>query len=172
MKAYVSLIIVVLLVITGCSPYKILTQTRSRVDLTKYNTLYIGWLDLGSDSWATNNYSSEKEWLSMLKSVNESAVPSYFREAFPDKNLIISKSPKDTPPADSLYIKFTNAAFLYYDDVLAVTIHCIDGKSKQELSAVSVRIKADYGIGYAGYSFNARFINTIHLLAQFIKKMI
>ncbi len=170
MKTHLSFALAVLLSITGCSYYKIKSRTNPNVDLKKYNTIYVGWLDLGPERWATYNYATQKEWLALLDKVNQSAVPSYFKEAFPDKTVLISKTPNDKPPADSLYIKFTNAAFMYNDDVLSVAIHCIDGKSKQELSAISVRLKADYKLYYAGFSFDNRVTNSILLLATFIKE--
>ncbi len=170
MKIYLSLIFAVLFSITGCSNYQIKERTNPNTDLNKYKTIYVGWLDLGNERWALYNYATEKEWQTLLSTVNQSAVPSYFKEIFQDKEVIISKTPDDNPPPDSLYIKFTNAAFLYKDDVLSVEIHWIDGKSKEELSVINVRLKADKGMGFEAFSFEKRVINSIRLLALCIKK--
>jgi hypothetical protein len=170
MKLYLTLILAVLLSVTSCSNYKIKDRTNPNTDLNKYKTIYIGWLDLGNERWALYNYATENEWLALLNTVNRLAVPSYFKKTFPDKIVLISKTPNDNPPEDCLYIKFTNAVLLNNADELSVDIDWVDGKSKEKLSAVTVRLKADHGLGFSGFSFENRVINSIRLLAVYIKR--
>lgn len=172
LKKYVIFSLITIIFLSGCTYYKIKSKSKPTVDLNKYEKIYLGYLDLGEDRWATYGYATEKEWLDIIRRVNKSALPSYFREVFEEKTIVMAKKPGEAPPKDCLIINFQNANFLYSDDQLFVTIDFIDGATSRNLATYSAYIKAWRGGGWVVWSFESRVVNSIRNLAYFVKERI
>jgi len=171
LKKYIILYFISIIIISGCSYYKIKDITKQNIDVNNYDKIYVSWLDLGKDKWAIYRYSDEKEWLDLIDAVNRSVVPSYFKEVFEDKTIITAPNSENNPPApaDCLIIDFKNVNYNNSNDELFVTIIINDGKTLSNLAKATVYINAMKGGGFKVWSFEQKINNSIHNLAYFIR---
>ncbi len=190
MKRFVSMMCLVIMAVcfSACSWYQITSEKPATASLKGYKSIFIGWMDLEvvEADWKNLGYESEKNWTAFLDYINETILPEYFQQWFPDKTITRAKSRKEKPSTgDQLYIKFTNAKYyqktssartavlgpgLAGHDVLFVGMSFIDVESGKELYSVNVGIKSRGGMEYSSYSIEGRIKNTIYNLAAFAYK--
>jgi len=164
----------------------------------KYDSIFVGWIDLDESKWTNYGYKSLDEWKEVIKIANTLSMPQYFQKYMPNKKITTALSVNDVDPQGSdLYIKFSNVKYIaskesgirentdvyytargesktvqsirvYEKDVFAVTIDFIDVKEQKNLYTVSVLIKAISGSGYYGMRFENRINNAFYNTVAFI----
>jgi len=172
--------------IAACSYYHIISDTPTKGDITSYDTINVGWIDLGADKWKLYGYEAKDKgnWLALIDQSNKQSMPEYLRQLLPNKKINVVTSKNQEPAKDGLVIKFSDVEYAQRtssaarvmfghmggSDTMDVTIHFIDGKTSKELKTLRVSIYSKSGGGFSDMSFEGRVNNSIYNLAYFISK--
>lgn len=109
---------------------------ESTVDMSKMNSIFIGWVDMGADDWALWGYGSKTEWADVIASLNSS----FSRNLVPGRTITSAKDKDDANAAgNDLYIKFSDVRVDYNNYHLILSIHFIDPKTNAEIATIPVR---------------------------------
>lgn len=104
------------------------------------NKIFVGWVDMGPDEWATFGYHDKAEWTDLIASLNASFASNLQATYLSGKTIVRAKDETDTNAAGSdLYIKFTDVHVDYNDYHLILAIHFIDPKTGSEIGVIPVR---------------------------------
>jgi hypothetical protein len=172
----------------GCSYYKIISTTPTKGDLTSYDTINVGWIDLGADKWKLYGYDANNKgnWLALIDQSNKQSMPEYLQRMLPNKKINVARSKNQEPAPNGLVIKFSDVEYAQRtssaarvmfghmggSDTMDVTIHFIDGKTSKELKNLRVSIYSKSGGGFSDMTFEGRVNNSIYNLAYFMSKML
>jgi hypothetical protein len=172
----------------GCGRYyKLLQETPPIRSLNSYDTLSLGWLDLGEGKAAHYGYKEgkEHEWIELIDEVNRVTLPQALKEALEGRTILNVSTKSQEPQKEGLLVVFSDVNYLAMTnkagqtigtaadgDRLAVTIHFIDAPSGQKLAMSKVLIDSKAFISSQRGNFS-RFVNsTAYNLAYFISEKI
>ncbi len=109
------------------------TQKKSKPNLSKYKSVFIGWIDLNEKDWERFNYEKKEYWTRDAKRV----VFNFLRNCeykIPDKEIRIAKDEHDADFGDaSLFVQFSDAFIDYSNSCLFISIRFIDTSTHTEL---------------------------------------
>ncbi len=78
-------------------------------DLSKYEKIQIGWLDLNEDDWYTHGFQSKDEWKKVIEDINQ-ALHVKFKIYLACKEIHFDNSTsKGAPKSASLHIRFKHS---------------------------------------------------------------
>jgi hypothetical protein len=140
----------------GCSYYKIISDSPSTGDIRSYDTINVGWIDLGENKWELYGFEEKDKgnWLTLIDQTNKQTMPEYMGQCMPNKKIAFVMSKRKEPAGDGLVIKFSDVEYaqrtssaarvMFGDmggsDTMDVTIHYIDGKTSKELKSLRISI--------------------------------
>jgi hypothetical protein len=135
MKRFALLAVALLLFFTLPSSIEA-RATKSGIDMSNKNKIFVGWVDLSPDEYRLLDYDSKADWATVIDNVNTNFQSDLKSEFLVGRTLTMAKNREDTNPGDSdLYIKFTDAS----EDKgyrLHIAVHFIDPKTNTELAVI------------------------------------
>jgi hypothetical protein len=125
--------VVALLLFFAASPASIgASSVRSNTDMRGMKRIFVGWVNLHPEAFASLDYDTKKDWADEIANVNE-YFSSAMTQALPDRTLTMAKNVDDEDAAgNDLYIKFTDVSE-DHGYRLHLAIHFIDPKTNAEL---------------------------------------
>ena len=173
----------------GCaSYYDTIKESGAAGDLKAYDTVSVGWLDLGEKRWKDYGYdeSTKGNWTTTIYHMNRVAMPDYLHKLLPDKKTSVAESKTAALPRTGLVIKFTDVLYVQRtstaakvmfgafagSDTLDLTVHFIDGKSGKELYATTISVSSKAAVDYSGWGFEGRLNNCVYNLVYFISEKV
>ena len=173
----------------GCaSHWDTIKESKVTGDLTSYDTINLGWIDLGEEKWREYGFdeSNKVEWSNTIHHMNKVSLPDYLRNMIPDKKIHAAIDKTDSTTLNGLVIKFTDSLYVKRQgkgikpkfwsfggfDSLDVTVHFIDGNTGKELYVTTITISSKPSVGYSGMVFESRVNNCVYYLADFISKKV
>ncbi len=172
----------------GCSYYHVVSDSASAGDISSYDTINVGWIDLGENKWEQYGFEEKDKgnWLALIEQTNLQTMPEYMWQCMPKKKITVVMSKRHEPAGDGLVIKFSDVEYaqrtstaarvmfgpLGGSDTMEVTIHYIDGKTSKELKSMRISVYSKSGGGFTDTSFEGRVNNSIYNLAYFISKQL
>jgi hypothetical protein len=135
MKRFVFAAALTLLCIA--SPTSVEEQvTKSNVDMSNMNKIFVGWVDLDPDEYRLLDYSTKEDWVGDIEKANAYFQGDLKSGFLAGRTLTMAKNRDDVNAAgNDLYIKFTDVA----EDKgyrLHMAIHFIDLKTNAEIAVV------------------------------------
>jgi hypothetical protein len=135
------------------------------VDLSRYDNVYIGYLDLNADSWDVYNYEDKQSWVQAIEHLT-ATFQAQIKKNLATKNVLMQSNKEETPQGKSgLYIKFEKVFIDQFEYKLYATIDFIDLETNAKLYTVP-------HISFYGneYGFENMLNATLIELAKFLKK--
>ncbi|MBN2158304.1 MAG: hypothetical protein JW807_02835 [Spirochaetes bacterium] len=183
-KIMILLVLGLACINAGCTYYSIIKKGNPSVDISQYESINVGWLDLGEQRWKQYGYIDKGQWVVTINHMNTSAMPEYFKKLLPHKAVSVSNTKAAKPKKGGLVIKFSDAEYMQRtstaakvmfgefagSDTLDVTIHFIDGITSRELDRVRVSIYSKSASDISGWGFEGRVNNCVYNLVYFIKE--
>jgi hypothetical protein len=144
------LVVVVLLLFFAASPACIgANRTRSSVDMRPMKHIFVGWIDLHPEAFASLDYSTKEEWVEEIQHDNAYFL-SALTGALPDRILTMAKGADDENAAgNDLYIKFTDVSE-DHGYRLHLAIHFIDPKTNTEIATIPLDTYVGHVCGLEG----------------------
>jgi hypothetical protein len=129
-----TLILTVIIFLISCSGnfYNVLKENPSSVNLSGYNSIYVGWLDLGPNLYGH----APADWNTENRRHNIDGLQLYLRDALPGKKIFGATSIADQYPGNAdLRLQFKLNSKIKYE--IGMTIACeflvdviyLDGKT-------------------------------------------
>jgi hypothetical protein len=113
---------------------------ETTVDMSQMQRIFVGWVDLGPDEWATHGYATKVQWTDIIGSLNASFASSLPAAYLPGRTIVAAKDKEDTNAAGyDLYIKFSDVHVDYDNYHLILSIHFIDPKTNTEIGVIPAR---------------------------------
>jgi len=110
--------------------------TKSSVDMSNMNKIFVGWVDLDPDTYRVLDYDTKAEWATVIDNINAYFQDDLKSNYLAGRTLTMAKNKDDVNAAgNDLYIKFTNAS----EDKgyrLHIAVHFIDPKTNTELAVI------------------------------------
>lgn len=104
-RGYVLVWLLGLMLSGGCGPIVVTEEYQH------FETIYVGWLDLGENKFSEFGYGSKKEWVNEIKTQNIDGIQAYTRAYMRGWHVIGAPSPSASIPwgdPNTLVITFTN----------------------------------------------------------------
>lgn len=134
MKRFALSVILMGLLLPAVSFAQKVTEPAS--DLTSMKTIFIGWVDLGPDSWGTLGYSSKTEWVNIIAKENADFQAKCASKYMAGKTVTGAKNREDENAAgNDLYVKFVNV-FVDSKYRLHIAVQVIDPKTNAVLASI------------------------------------
>ena len=128
--------VLALLLFFAVSPASIgASSVRSTADMRNMKRIFVGWVNLHPEAFASLDYTTKQDWADEIKNVND-YFSSVMTQALPDRTITMAKSVDDENAAgNDLYIKFTDVSE-DHGYRLHLAIHYIDPKTNTELEMI------------------------------------
>lgn len=187
-KRHLILFAVLAFFIVSCGgvPYTLINETPPAGDLRTYDTISVGWLDLGEEKYKDYGFEEKdkEKWEATVKDMNLNKLPEFLKEFIPGKTINTVASEAEAPKNEGLIIKFSDvkynqrtstAAKVMFgtfagSDTLDLTVHFIDAQSAQELYSSTISVESKAGTGYSQWGFEGRLTNSVYNLARYISE--
>jgi hypothetical protein len=115
-------------------------QKAAPVDLKGMNRVFLGWVDISSDDYHHQGYSSREEYLAVINHANTAFQENCQSKAFSGRTMTAAKSKGDESTAgNDLYVKFSDVVY-DHGYRLHLSIHFIDLKTNTEIGSVPLKI--------------------------------
>ncbi len=140
-------------------------------DFQKFKTVYISWLDLGENNFASYGYPVKEEWATEIKEQNINGLQKYARDYIKNWEVRGAAAKNEAPPKDPavLVVKFINLApFDSHAFSLRCSLQFIDSATGKVLKQVDVEaLMRKFGpfSGWANMKFGARLSQGMSNLA-------
>lgn len=116
------------------------SDKETTADMSATKSVFLGWVDLSSDKWATYGYGSQEDWATVIKRVNLAFQSVCTTERLSGKTVVAAKDSKDENAAgQELYIKFSDVRVDPKTYFVYLSIHFIDPKTNAEVASIPVR---------------------------------
>jgi hypothetical protein len=113
---------------------------ESKADMLAMQKVFVGWVDLRSNDWASHRYRSEESWAAVIDELNSSFGAAASAKWLPGRTVTVAKNKADVDLAgQDLYIKFSDVLIDYDYYFLYVSIHFIDPVTNREIAAIPAR---------------------------------
>jgi hypothetical protein len=131
--------VVALLLFFTVSPASVgASSVRSSTDMRGMKRIFVGWVNLHPELFASLDYTTKQDWADEIKNVND-YFSSVMTPALPDRTLTMAKNVDDENAAgNDLYIKFTDVSE-DHEYRLHLAIHFIDPKTNTELLEIPLQ---------------------------------
>lgn len=124
---------------------------ESTVDMSAMKKVFVGWVDLGPDAWASHGYGSKEDWEAVINGLNGEFAAALRARWLSGRIVTGAKNRGDEDAAgQDLYIKF-DASIDYNNYLLFVSIHFIDPKTNAEIAAIPGRAYFGDAWGFRQY---------------------
>ena len=148
---------------------------RSSEPMKKYNSVYVGWIDLGEDNFAAYGYGSKDAWKEEIKSQNIDSLQAYTRQYLHKWTVTGADSKNAVTPGDPnmIVVKFSNVVLSPGTDKLKCTMSFYDGASGKLIKSVDEEpssVSNNPNSGYATASFSGKLSNEMYNMANDIKQ--
>lgn len=142
--------VVALLLFLAASPASIgASSTRSSADMRTMKRIFVGWIDLHPEAFASLDYSTKEDWVEEIQHGNAYFL-SALTQALPDRTITMAKGADDENAAgNDLYIKFTDVSE-DHEYRLHLAIHFIDPKTNTEIAAIPLDTYVGHVCGLEG----------------------
>ena len=184
-----ALVFGAILLFAGCgSYYTLVNETPPLGNLKAFNTLSIGWLDLGDDKAKTYGFEGAEasKWPDLINEINLKAFPGFLKDFMPGKTIHTVASKSQAPQKDGLIVTFTEVNYAQQtstgaqvmfgsfagSDTLDLVIHFADANTGQEMLTSKVSLSTKAGTGYSQWSFEGRVTNGAYNLARYISEKV
>jgi hypothetical protein len=167
-----TLFLSVVIFAIGCmTQFNIIKENPKSVNLSSYNSIYVGWLDLGPNLYGHK----PAEWITENRRNNVDGLQIYLKDALPGKKIIGAMSPADMYAGNAdLQLQFKLNGKIKFENVfvkvceLPVEITYIDGKTGRVLyaSTVMATCVAPFPRNWKAQSFDGALDNDILNLAN------
>ena len=181
-------IIVFTLFSASCAYYEIVKQTELGGDARSYQTVSVGWLDLGEEKWKDYGFEEKNkdDWKTLVLELNLKSLPEFLKRFLPQKTIFTAPSKSREPRKEGLLITFTEVNYAQRtssgaqiafgsfagSDTLDLTIHFTDAQTGNELGQVTVSLQSKAGTGYSSYGFEGRVTNSVYNLARYLGEVL
>jgi len=189
LKSRLPFVAAVLFLSVGCGAnYTSIRQSPMGGNLHAYPAVAVGWLDLGEQKYQTYGYTEKdkNEWFTICSDMNLKSMPQYLKDELPKKNIYVAKAKTEPLPNQGLIVIFSevdyqqktsSAAQVFFgsmagSDVMAATVHFIDGPSQRELYSESITVTSKAGMGYSSMGFGGRVNNAVYNLVRYVAEKI
>jgi hypothetical protein len=161
-RCFLFLALWLMVLLPGCVPTH---YARSAgVSLSKYNDVFIGWVDLGPGDWKIWDYKSQDEWVGAIDRLN-AQFQRMISDAMPNRNITGAKEPGAKPePGPGLVITFSKVRIKRDMRRVEMDVTFSDRKTGEVLFTIT-------GKGFKGDSW-AGMENDIWYSLESAKKMI
>lgn len=88
-----SVVVLMALHITGCSAVDIISENPRSPKLSRYNRIFVAWLDLGVGNWKTFGYKSAGEWSNCIREINKDWFQAELKGQLSSKKLVLAAGP-------------------------------------------------------------------------------
>ena len=107
---------------------------ESNINLNKYKTIYVGWVDLHEENWGIHFYNSQEEWKTSINKLNSGFQVRLKNEFLTDKIIKSASYDKREPTEkNGLFIKFSNVKIDYNKYYLYMDLAFIDLETNSNL---------------------------------------
>jgi hypothetical protein len=175
-KIYTMLLTVLIFTIGyGETTSEIIKEYPSSVNLSRYNSIYVGWFDLGANQYGHK----ANDWATENRRNNVEGLQVYLREALPGKKITGAASIFDRYPRNAdLLLQFKLADKIKYGKSgltpiceLKVYVFFLDGKTGKVLYSATMLTTCTFsfsGRNWKANSFDGALDNEIFKLANVI----
>jgi len=160
-KKTVWMLSALLFLLSACSNYQIKEEAPARPDLSKYKTVFVGWIDMGSSNWKEMGYNNESDWARQIREINVDVFLPAVKQALGNKNLVLAKTLNERPAGD-LAVVFSKTSierrwngFSGGYDYIHTTVDFIDLRNKKNVYKGSIW-SSSKGWGPQGWRFEGR----------------
>ena len=127
----------VLILVCIASPTSVEARsTKSSVDMSNMNKIFVGWVGVDPDEYRLLDYDTKAEWITVIDNINAYFQGDLKTNYLAGRTLTMAKNKDDENAAgNDLYIKFTNVS----EDKgyrLHIAVHFIDPKTNTELAVI------------------------------------
>jgi len=113
-------------------------ERKFTADISNMNRIFVGWVDINSDDYHRQGYSTREEYLHIINNANV-AFQENLRSKLSGKTISAAKDRGDINPAgNDLYIKFSDADFTH-GYRLELSIHYIAVATNTEVGSVPLK---------------------------------
>ncbi len=163
--AYVGAWFLGMVVSGGCGPIVVTEEYQH------FETIYVGWLDLGENKFSEYGYKKKDEWVKEVETLNIDYLQYYTRGYMRGWHVIGAPSPSASIPwgdPNTLVITFTNVKGSWGE--LQCEMSFYNGKTRK----VMKRVHEDppflsFGQGWSNMSLSGRLSNAMYSMAYDIK---
>jgi len=115
-------------------------EKETPADMTRAKNVYLGWLDMNPQDWATYGYSTEEEWKQVINELNNWFQAMCRTKYLKGRNVTGAKNATDQNTlGQDLFIKFSKVSIDYDNLYLVLGIEFIDPKTDSVLGTIPVR---------------------------------
>ena len=125
-------------------------QKAAPVDMKGMNHIFLGWVDMSSDDYHHQGYSTREEYQAVINHANAAFQEYSQSKAFAGRTMTAAKSRDDQNTAgNDLYVKFSDVV---YDHKyrLTLSVHFIDLKTNTEIGSIPVKTYGAHVCGLEG----------------------
>ncbi|MBA4393973.1 MAG: hypothetical protein C0407_10510 [Desulfobacca sp.] len=145
-------------------------DAKDKEEFKKYKVVYIGWLDLGEDNFATYGYATKEEWAADIKGQNVNGLQKYAKDYLKSWEVKGAAAKNEVLPKDPaiLVVKFINAAFSLHSNTLRTGLQFCDGATGDVLKQVTVEplmVNFNPFSSWSNMSFTGRVSQAMYNLA-------
>jgi hypothetical protein len=142
-------IVTVLLFSTALSA-PLMAKHRESVDMKGMNRIFLGWVDINSENYHRQGYSTREEYLAVINHANTVFQEICQSKVFSGRTMTAAKNRSDENPAgNDLYVKFSDAVY-DHGYQLHLSIHFIDVKTNKEVGSVPLKSYKGHLCGLEG----------------------
>lgn len=132
-------IVTVLLLSVALSAPLMAKHKESSVNMKDMNHIFLGWVDINSDDYHRQGYSTREEYLAVINHANTVFQTNCQSKVFSGRTMTAAKSRGDENTAgNDLYVKFSDAVY-DHGYRLHLSIHFIDLKTNTEVGLVPLK---------------------------------
>jgi hypothetical protein len=159
-----QLFVVFLLVCMGVQPAlavrrrgaKLYPDKETTADMSGKKKIFLGWVDMKEDEYATHSYPSKEVWASKILEMNAEFLRLCQTKLIDGKTVVGAKNKDDQNVAGyDLYIKFSDVVIDYSHYHLYLSMHFIDPATNQEIGSLPARPYFGNDWGLVNYLKNA-----------------
>jgi len=145
-----TIVIAIWLLIAALPMLLVAKQKAAPVDLKGMNRVFLGWVDITSDDYHHQGYSTREEYQAVINHANTAFQEYCQSKALSGRTMTAAKAKGDESSAgNDVYVKFSDVA---YDHKyrLHIAVHFIDLKTNAEIGSLPLKVYGAHMCGLEG----------------------